>query len=194
MLMLLEEKQHMTEIKPAQEAAEYIVHQCLQFALNDSGLTLNSLRKPIPPKITYCGWHLIQFENTNPDDGRIYIDRIPVTKGQFIKFLQFEWTPTVQYYREEQEQIRAAYSRSGLDEIAQHIKQTTRMNHPEIARLRTLWQEKKRELERIETMFSDDDDDWDESDYVDPEMAEAELLLQERDSEDYASIEYEDHA
>ena len=41
----------------------------------------------------YCGAHLIIFENTNPDDGRIYIDGYKATKKQLIDFLSFSSAP-----------------------------------------------------------------------------------------------------
>jgi hypothetical protein len=38
----------------------------------------------------YYGCHLIQFENTSPDDGKIYIDAELRTKEELIAFVQFE--------------------------------------------------------------------------------------------------------
>ena len=38
----------------------------------------------------YCGFHLLQFEKTSPDDGKIYIDGYQVTIEQLIQFLKFE--------------------------------------------------------------------------------------------------------
>lgn len=38
----------------------------------------------------FKGFHLLQFENTNPDDGKIYLDRNEISKDQLIKFLQFK--------------------------------------------------------------------------------------------------------
>lgn len=38
----------------------------------------------------YCGFHLIVFERTSPDDGWIKIDNVNVTKAQLINFLQFK--------------------------------------------------------------------------------------------------------
>jgi len=36
----------------------------------------------------YCGFHLIVFENTSPDDGKIFIDNNEVSKEYLIQFLQ----------------------------------------------------------------------------------------------------------
>jgi len=38
----------------------------------------------------YHGIHLIQFENKNPDDGRIYLDKEEITRDELIDFLQFK--------------------------------------------------------------------------------------------------------
>lgn len=178
MLMLLELKEHMGKAQRSQETIEFALHQMLSFASKNPNCTLDSLHQHIPPRITYCGYHLVQFENTSPEDGRIYVDGKEVSKEQFMKFLQFEWTPVVQCYRKELEMIRAAYSRPRLDEIAAYIKQTTRMNHPEMPLLRSNWQKQAKSVEQTTTMFSDDDEV--EDYYLDDEMEEAEMILQER--------------
>jgi len=46
--------------------------------------------------INYRGLHLIQFENTSPDDGKIFIDGRHVLKETPIRFLQFN-EPTNSY-------------------------------------------------------------------------------------------------
>lgn len=38
----------------------------------------------------YYGFHLLQFENTSPTDGDIYLDTRKITEGQLVKFFQFE--------------------------------------------------------------------------------------------------------
>ena len=38
----------------------------------------------------YNGFYLIQFENTSPDNGRIYLNHQEITKEKLIKFLRFE--------------------------------------------------------------------------------------------------------
>lgn len=38
----------------------------------------------------YRGYHLICFENTNPDDGRIQLNYQDITKEDLIKFFQFD--------------------------------------------------------------------------------------------------------
>ena len=38
----------------------------------------------------YKGFYLLQFENTNPDDGKIFIDRNDSTKEELFKLLTME--------------------------------------------------------------------------------------------------------
>jgi hypothetical protein len=38
----------------------------------------------------YRGFFLVQFENTNPDDGRIWINGKPATKEMLLKLLRLE--------------------------------------------------------------------------------------------------------
>ncbi len=38
----------------------------------------------------YCGFHKVVFENTNPDDGKTWIDGQLVTKDELFQFLQFK--------------------------------------------------------------------------------------------------------
>jgi len=38
----------------------------------------------------FKGFHLIVFENTSPDDGKIYLDKIEINREYLIKFLRFE--------------------------------------------------------------------------------------------------------
>lgn len=38
---------------------------------------------------TYFGFHVLVFEHTNPDDGRIFLDGYLVTKSDLLEFLQF---------------------------------------------------------------------------------------------------------
>jgi hypothetical protein len=38
----------------------------------------------------YKGMHLLVFENTSPDDGKIFLDKQEITKEELIKFLKFQ--------------------------------------------------------------------------------------------------------
>lgn len=191
MIMLLEEKQRLSDITPSQEATQQVIHQALRFALTHPRFLLKSLRKPIPTRVAYCGYHLIQFQNTGPEDGDIYIDHEQVSRERFIKFLQFQWTPSIQCYIDQQEWLSSATNTSELEQATQKIKQSiTNKRHPELALLRSLWKEKKNELTHIDTLFSDDEDE--EGDTNLPEdiiqMQEAERIVQERDIEELARL------
>jgi len=69
--MLIEEKRYMSKATWSQRELFKIVHKA---CISDPN---------------YCGIHLIQFENTSPDDGKVYIDNKEVTHEELIKFLQF---------------------------------------------------------------------------------------------------------
>ncbi len=71
--MILEEKTHNREVPFAQRNILTMLHN---IAKND-------------PK--YKGLYSIRFENTNPEDGRIYVNSKEVSKEDFIKLLRFEW-------------------------------------------------------------------------------------------------------
>jgi protoporphyrinogen oxidase len=74
MWMLIEEKRHMAECSKDQALTYTWLHNKIKL-LNDE---------------TYKGIHLLQFEKTNPEDGKIYWDRKEVTKEQLIEILQFK--------------------------------------------------------------------------------------------------------
>lgn len=38
----------------------------------------------------FKGFHLIVFENTSPDDGKIFLNRKEINRDDLIKFLKFE--------------------------------------------------------------------------------------------------------
>lgn len=51
--------------------------------------TFNRLNKLAKNDKNYCGYYLIQFENTSPDDGKIWLNRKLITKEDLIQFLLF---------------------------------------------------------------------------------------------------------
>jgi len=71
--MLLEEKRYMSEPKTYQ-------HQIFE--------QLNNAFKNDP---NYHGFHLLQFENTSPKDGNIFLDHKEITEKQLTDFLQFNF-------------------------------------------------------------------------------------------------------
>lgn len=74
-IMLIEEKRYMGELTMAQDGTFCIIDNALK----------NSILKSV-----YYGFHLIRFENTNPEDGKIYLNNILISKEDLIKFLKFE--------------------------------------------------------------------------------------------------------
>jgi len=38
----------------------------------------------------FKGFHIIQFENTNPEDGKVYLNYTEISKESLIKFMRFE--------------------------------------------------------------------------------------------------------
>jgi hypothetical protein len=71
--MIIEEKRHGKDCPQWQREIFIILHNA---AKHD-------------PK--YRGFYFIQFENTNPDDGKILINNKPATKELLLKLLRFEW-------------------------------------------------------------------------------------------------------
>ena len=51
------------------------------------------------PKEEYMGFHIIQFENLGPEDGRIFLDRKEISKERLISFLKFEDIDRNSFYK-----------------------------------------------------------------------------------------------
>ena len=71
--MLLEEKRHGRDVTYSQKQLFKKIHAACNGSEN------------------YVGIHLVVFENTSPDDGKIWLDRKEITKEDLILFLRFEW-------------------------------------------------------------------------------------------------------
>lgn len=70
--LVMEEKRFMAKMSKKQNDLYKIIH-------NDS-----------KNNIMYKGCHIIQFENTTPDDGKVFIDGNEVSRNTYIKWLRFE--------------------------------------------------------------------------------------------------------
>lgn len=92
-MMLIEMKQFMAPLSYAQRDTHSIIHQALQFAFSHPDCDFSRENRKRPTKIQYFGYHVVKFERSGPDDGRIYIDGIEVSKEEFLRFLQFKWMP-----------------------------------------------------------------------------------------------------
>ncbi|MCD6297942.1 MAG: hypothetical protein J7M30_12405 [Deltaproteobacteria bacterium] len=69
--MLIEEKRYMTKVKRWQQEIFNLLTWCSKHH----------------PK--FHGFHILQFENTSPEDGEIFLDGRKITKEELINFLQF---------------------------------------------------------------------------------------------------------
>lgn len=73
--MLIEEKRYMAKPSWSQKELFKVIHKsCL------------SSKK-------YHGIHLIQFEKTSPEDGKVYLNGKLITNSELINFLQFKEAP-----------------------------------------------------------------------------------------------------
>ncbi|MFA6972989.1 MAG: hypothetical protein WC208_16525 [Gallionella sp.] len=72
--MLIEEKRYMSSCRSDQALTYDWLHEKIT-RLNDP---------------TYKGFHLLQFENTSPEDGKIFLNKKEITMPQLLAFLRFE--------------------------------------------------------------------------------------------------------
>lgn len=70
--MLIEEKRYKADVTKCQKT-QY-----------------KNLFKNITKSKYFKGIHLLQFEKTSPEDGKIFLNRKEITKEQLINFLQFK--------------------------------------------------------------------------------------------------------
>ena len=70
--MLIEEKRYLSKLTYSQSKI------------------MQSIDNVLKKDSNYCGFYLLQFEKTNPDDGKIFLNSIEITKNQLIEFLCFE--------------------------------------------------------------------------------------------------------
>jgi len=70
--MLIEEKRYMADVTWSQKKQYEKLYKNIE-----------------KNKSKFRGIHLIQFEKTSPEDGKIFLDRKEITKKELIKFLMF---------------------------------------------------------------------------------------------------------
>jgi len=83
-LMTLETKERKGVMGSAQRDTHNVLRQLLMLS---SGATVHTKRGVRP--IKYHGHHLLQFQNSTPDDGWVKLDGKYITKEQLITFLCF---------------------------------------------------------------------------------------------------------
>lgn len=88
-IMLMEEKRYNADLTFSQRGLFAALDAALRLAY-ESGAWSDS-NKPI----RYYGFHLLVFERTNPEDGRMWLDRCPVTVSALLAFLRFEADDTL---------------------------------------------------------------------------------------------------
>ena len=71
--MFIEEKRYMSDVRFYQKN---IFNEIDRACKNDEN---------------YCGFYVLKFEKTNPNDGKIYLNDIEITKEDLFKFLQFDF-------------------------------------------------------------------------------------------------------
>jgi hypothetical protein len=74
--LILEEKTHMGSVKLWQRDMYKRIQRWIRLGSVKDGWE-------------WLGCHLIQFENTSPDDGAVYVDHKQVMREELIKFLSF---------------------------------------------------------------------------------------------------------
>jgi hypothetical protein len=89
-LMFVEEKQHKATRTPAQRDTFGILDQWCRHA---SGMQV--VRQQViegeerPDAVIYWGWYVVQFENSGPQDGKLWINGKPATVAELELLLTF---------------------------------------------------------------------------------------------------------
>lgn len=92
-MMLLEEKCYRANLTITQSDTISIIHQAMwqTYCVNRHQPQRGYFDDQ--PRLHYHGWHVLQFEQTSPDDGIIWIDACQVSSNTLGSFLRFEWMP-----------------------------------------------------------------------------------------------------
>lgn len=84
-LLTIEEKRHRGASAPAQTDTHGVVAQMLHAA---SGMFVQTMRGLRP--VEYVGHYVIRFENTSPDDGRLWINGTETSPSVLVALLGFD--------------------------------------------------------------------------------------------------------
>lgn len=85
-VMLLEEKRYMGKSQFAQRDTHKIIDQALRLAHGQSVINERGDCTPFH----YFGYHVLQFENTSPADGKMFWDGERIEIADLIRLLRFE--------------------------------------------------------------------------------------------------------
>jgi len=84
-IQLIEEKRFDAKQKFSQRDSHNIMHQAFKIA-NGSMISTGRGDKILK----YFGYHIITFERSNPEDGKIYLNDKIISKNNLIRFLKFK--------------------------------------------------------------------------------------------------------
>lgn len=87
-VMLVEEKRFQGQSSKAQKDTHGVIDKLLRLA---SGAILKLMRGKFP--VHYFGYHVLQFENETPDDGRMWWDSVEIDTATLFKLVRFEIDP-----------------------------------------------------------------------------------------------------
>jgi hypothetical protein len=92
-LMIIEIKRRNSQMNDHQRTTYELLDGLIKAGIkcSHSGLKIPSLKFPV--KVKYYGFHLLQFENTTFEDGRVYWNHQEVTPDQIRQILSFEISP-----------------------------------------------------------------------------------------------------
>ncbi len=155
-LLILEEKcKYITFPDFNQRDTHSVIDQMCRFASTHPDFRAKRLIQGRPEKITYRGYHLVQFENTSPDNGGIRLNGMPITKDTLILFLRGKWEPFVQYEHLQKHQkllldIMKCETQEDITEVKNYIVSNILSNiehgGPEHELLRKVFSEQSRKV------------------------------------------------
>lgn len=89
-VMLVEEKTHSGKQSYAQRSTHGLIDQALRLADRKMVKTSRGQMK----ELRYCGYHILTFENTTPDNGRMWWDGQLIDRELLLKVLRFAVNPS----------------------------------------------------------------------------------------------------
>lgn len=87
-IMLIEEKQHRGKPRFPQADTHSIIDQALATAC--ANIEFSRLSPHQPKKLRYYGYFLVQFEETSPEDGRMWVNGNKISLSDLARLLAFD--------------------------------------------------------------------------------------------------------
>lgn len=88
-VMLIEEKTRGGKVSFAQRDTHGVIDQALRYANNQF---IKTARGDVM-RLRYCGYHVLTFENTTPDNGAMWWNNREIDRATLIRLLRFEVDP-----------------------------------------------------------------------------------------------------